>query len=173
MLSFRPMRTSPRFAYSVPKIGKGSFSPLGPDPRLLSGRAAFSHPRATRPSLCESFMGLFSDDRCAPPRCPKPSPYARCSLCTRTQYRQPPSERVPGRRRSWACRTAAARAFRQSGTHGSPQPGSGSCAVRYLLVSEYKHHTYGVLGVLRTQHFSGLKPFWNLWRQDRPPVSFR
>jgi hypothetical protein len=34
------MRTRPRFAYSVPKIGKGSFSPLGSVPRLLSGRVA-------------------------------------------------------------------------------------------------------------------------------------
>ena len=41
LLSLRPIRTSPRLAYSVPKIGKGSFSPLGPDPCLLSGRAAF------------------------------------------------------------------------------------------------------------------------------------
>jgi hypothetical protein len=40
LLSFRAMRTRPRTAYSVPKIGKGSFHPLGPDPLLLSGRAA-------------------------------------------------------------------------------------------------------------------------------------
>jgi hypothetical protein len=46
LLSFRLMRTSPRFTHSVPKIGKGSFSPLGPDPRLLSGRAAPTSPQA-------------------------------------------------------------------------------------------------------------------------------
>jgi hypothetical protein len=40
LLSFRLMRTSPRFAHSVTKIGNGSFSPLGPDPCLLSGRSA-------------------------------------------------------------------------------------------------------------------------------------
>jgi hypothetical protein len=34
------MRTRPRFAYSVPKIGKGSFSPHRSVPRLLSGRVA-------------------------------------------------------------------------------------------------------------------------------------
>ena len=28
LLSFRLMRTSPRFTHSVPKIGKGSFTPL-------------------------------------------------------------------------------------------------------------------------------------------------
>ena len=40
LLSFRPMRTRPRFAYRVPKIGKGSFSPLGSVPRVIFGRAA-------------------------------------------------------------------------------------------------------------------------------------
>src|SRR5215217_1396310 len=40
LLYLRPMRTRPRTAYSVPKIGKGSFSPLGSVPHLLSGRAA-------------------------------------------------------------------------------------------------------------------------------------
>src|SRR5215216_1345305 len=34
------MRTSLRFVHSVPKTGNRFFSPLGPDPRLLSGRTA-------------------------------------------------------------------------------------------------------------------------------------
>jgi len=41
LLYLRPMQTRLRTAYSVPKIGKGSFHPLGPDPFLpSSGRAA-------------------------------------------------------------------------------------------------------------------------------------
>src|SRR5215211_8609922 len=40
LLSFRPMQARSRTTYSVPKIGKGSFSPLGPNPLLPSGRAA-------------------------------------------------------------------------------------------------------------------------------------
>src|SRR5215211_8719369 len=40
LLSFRPMQARSRTTYSVPKIGKGSFSPLGPNPHLPSGRAA-------------------------------------------------------------------------------------------------------------------------------------
>ena len=44
LLSFRPMRTSPRFAYSVPKIGKGPFSPLRSVPRLLSQAGSLQHP---------------------------------------------------------------------------------------------------------------------------------
>src|SRR5215208_2343886 len=61
LLSFRLMRTSPRFVHSVPKTGKGFFSPLGPDPCLLSGRVA---PTSHQASGCLRF---------APPRCPKPS----------------------------------------------------------------------------------------------------
>jgi hypothetical protein len=38
LLSFRLMRTSPRFVHSVTKSGKGS-SPLEPNPGFLSGRA--------------------------------------------------------------------------------------------------------------------------------------
>jgi hypothetical protein len=40
LLYFRPMQTSPRFAYSFPKIGKGTFSPHRSVPRLIFGRAA-------------------------------------------------------------------------------------------------------------------------------------
>ena len=36
------MRTSPRFAYSVPKIGKGSFSPSGPS-RVFSQAGSLQH----------------------------------------------------------------------------------------------------------------------------------
>src|SRR5215208_300786 len=50
------MRTRPRFAYSVPKIGKGPFSPLRSVPRLLSGRAAPTSHQASglrfAPVLC-------------------------------------------------------------------------------------------------------------------------
>src|SRR5215218_2408933 len=51
------MRTSLRFAYSVPKIGKGSFFPLRSVPRLIFGRAAPpSITTGVRPSLCGRLM---------------------------------------------------------------------------------------------------------------------
>src|SRR5829696_4800017 len=51
------MRTIPRFAYSVPKIGKGSFFPLRSVPRLIFGRAAPpSITTGVRPSLCGRLM---------------------------------------------------------------------------------------------------------------------
>ena len=43
LLSFRLMRTSPRFAYSVPKIGKGPFSPLPDLTRVFSQAGALQH----------------------------------------------------------------------------------------------------------------------------------
>ena len=51
------MRTRPRFAYSVPKIGKGSFYPHRSFLCLLSGRAApTSITSGVRPSLCPGPM---------------------------------------------------------------------------------------------------------------------
>ena len=43
LLSFRLMRTSPRFAHSVPKIGKGPFSPLPDLTRVFSQAGALHH----------------------------------------------------------------------------------------------------------------------------------
>src|SRR5215213_9416611 len=44
LLSFRLMRTSPLFAHSVPKIGKGSFSPPSDLTRVFSQAGPLRHP---------------------------------------------------------------------------------------------------------------------------------
>jgi hypothetical protein len=58
LLSFRLMRTSPLFAHSVPKIGKGSFSPSDL-PRVFSQAGPLQHP-IRRPALAKPLFNNLS-----------------------------------------------------------------------------------------------------------------